>query len=104
MTPDPVDPPRGNRESPLSGVVGVYVHSPHNVLCQALEQLVASMGYQVVQKDQAELALVDLTSYSGLYPLPPVMPSLALINGDEEIGVAVLRLGYQGYVWQDSKP
>lgn len=102
--PDATNPRTEDNQAARSGSVRVFVYSHHNVLLRALQLLVTSLDYQVAELDQADLVLMDLTAKSDHYPLAPATPTLALINGDEADAIAVLQLGYQGYVQHDSKP
>lgn len=55
--------------------------------------------HQVTSETEAEVAIKDLCSYLFPYPPPPVVPTLALICGEDQEGAAkeVLRIGYHGY-------
>ncbi|MDR5682725.1 MAG: response regulator transcription factor [Armatimonadota bacterium] len=78
----------------------VHVFSPHGTIATALVHLLESMGHRafVSPKEEADVAVWDLTSLADGYPSPPAMPTLALTQGDDREVARLLRMGYRGYL------
>lgn len=77
----------------------VTVYAQHDVLQMGLEQLIFSLGFAVAPREEADVALWDLLCADPSFPPPPPLPTLALIRTDERDALAVLRLGYRGYLF-----
>jgi DNA-binding NarL/FixJ family response regulator len=78
----------------------LWVHSPNLIMSDALASYVAGFGYHVQLEPEPppDLALWNLSVMRPPFPLPPPLPTLALLGdvSDEDI-VELLRLGYRGY-------
>jgi DNA-binding CsgD family transcriptional regulator len=80
----------------------VAVHSGHKLLQASLEQLVVSSGFCAAPIEHADVALWELCSCTFSFPVPPPLPTLAIIYADDRHALEVLRLGYRGYLQQTS--
>lgn len=95
----------------------VLVYSPHLVTGVALVALLEARGFEGVLSvsdaagmsmpiaeptpeavGEADYALWDLASYRFHYPLPPALPTLALVGDHEHELADLLRLGYRGVI------
>lgn len=82
----------------------VAVYSKHSLLEAGLKQLVGALGFHVSPLEQAEIALWELCTDGYPYPVPPPLPTLALIHTNSRHALEVLRLGYRGYLYEQVGP
>jgi hypothetical protein len=86
-------------------MLNVWIHSPSLLLAKALGELVSVLGYKVQFEEHppAELALWDLSCCEDSYPSAPLVPTLALLRGNEDELVLkdLLSLGYRSYLQGD---
>ncbi len=80
----------------------VWIHSPSVLFAKVLGELLCSLGYSVQFEEEpaAEVALWDLSCCECPYPPSPIVPTLALLRGNEnELELDELSaLGYRGYL------
>ncbi len=80
----------------------VWVRSPSHLINEALGALLAKAGCEgesgAEVPPHADLAMWDLRGLSPPYPLPPGVPTLALIGESDAAKLGALSVGYRGYL------
>jgi DNA-binding NarL/FixJ family response regulator len=66
--------------------------------------LEASANAQTNTQTNAEFALWDLCSYQFHYPLPPSVPTIAIVSEHQVALADLLRLGYRGFIRSHEGP
>jgi|GEM_PF-2563989 len=85
-------------------MITIGVFSKSALVQQALAQLLTGNEYLIVTqqddtgKQRLDLIIWDLRSASSVYPVPPDIPTLALIDDDDADKMDILNLGYMGYL------
>ena len=80
----------------------VWVHSPLRLISEALLALLAKAGCEgesgTSAPSHADIAVWDLRRLAPPYPLPPDIPTLALVGGSDAAKLGALSAGYRGYL------
>jgi DNA-binding NarL/FixJ family response regulator len=79
-------------------MVRLWIHSPHEVMTEALSRYVASLGFRTQgDPEGASAAVFDLTLFDTDLPPAPELPTLALVRSTDAATLRdVRRLGYRG--------
>lgn len=78
----------------------IWVHSPYLIFSESLILLLSELGFHATneEEDESEVAIWDLTLASPPYPVPPRLPTLAIIAGSEADAVVLFQRRYRGYI------
>ncbi len=80
----------------------IWVHSESKLIDEALATLLGRARLKVVtgpaKPSRADVAIWSLRTLKPPYPLPPDLPTLALIDGMDSDKICVLNAGYKGYL------
>lgn len=81
----------------------IWVSSPSNVSEAGLVELLKKLGFDADVRlfTDTEVGLRDLLGHTPPYPLPVLVPTVALVTGRPEEVADLRRCGYRGYIGAD---
>lgn len=84
-------------------MIKIWINSKSRLIGDALATLLEKAeGFTVhtgsTPLEGTDLAIWDLRGFKAPFPLPPEMPTVALIDGSKSDKIIVLGIGYRGYL------